>query len=250
MGVYLAWGGSNRFLDPLIPEFGSTRLRNIRQEDLDAIARQLLPNGLPQTCNRQCYTPFIAVWNYASKAGWVDAKQWLRQRKPEGTNAVRLKSERGGQRPVDYERAVKFVASMSLAPAMPMTALFYTGLRPINRFRAYRCRRRPGRAAGLWCASSKPASLEACRCTRSCVSGWRLWSSAVSFYSERHAARCTLRCRMVGGGLTSAINGARHRSGIKDVSPYTGRHTVSTGLVIAGVHAHVKDQILGHVSTE
>src|SRR5690606_25233644 len=53
-----------------------------------------------------------------------------------------------------------------------------------------------------------------------------------------------------GGGLKTAINGARRRSGIKDVSPYTGRHTVSTGLVVAGVHPHIKDQILGHAATD
>ncbi|WP_312857941.1 tyrosine-type recombinase/integrase [Mesorhizobium zhangyense] len=51
-----------------------------------------------------------------------------------------------------------------------------------------------------------------------------------------------------GGGLKSAINGARRRSGILDISPYTARHTVSTGLVIAGVHPHLKDQILGHAA--
>ena len=33
---------------------------------------------------------------------------------------------------------------------------------------------------------------------------------------------------------------------IEDVSPYTARHTVSTQLVINGVHPHIKDQILGH----
>jgi hypothetical protein len=30
------------------------------------------------------------------------------------------------------------------------------------------------------------------------------------------------------------------------VSPYTGRHSCSTELVVAGVHSHIKDQILGH----
>lgn len=33
-----------------------------------------------------------------------------------------------------------------------------------------------------------------------------------------------------------------------DVSPYTGRHTVSTQLVVNGVHPHIKDQILGHAA--
>ena len=49
-----------------------------------------------------------------------------------------------------------------------------------------------------------------------------------------------------GGQMKTAINGARKRSGINDISPYTGRHTVSTQLVINGVHQFIKDQILGH----
>jgi integrase/recombinase XerD len=51
------------------------------------------------------------------------------------------------------------------------------------------------------------------------------------------------------GQVSSAIAGARRRSGIKDISPYTGRHTVSTQLVINGVHEYIKDQILGHSVT-
>jgi hypothetical protein len=49
-----------------------------------------------------------------------------------------------------------------------------------------------------------------------------------------------------GGQLKTAINGARRRSGIAGISPYTARHTVSTQLVVNGVHPHIKDQILGH----
>jgi integrase/recombinase XerD len=50
----------------------------------------------------------------------------------------------------------------------------------------------------------------------------------------------------ISGQLKSAILGARRRSGILGVSPYTARHTVSTQLVINGVHSHIKDQILEH----
>ena len=51
-----------------------------------------------------------------------------------------------------------------------------------------------------------------------------------------------------GGQLKTAVNGARRRSGLTSagIAPYTARHTVSTQLVIAGVHPHKKDQIMGH----
>jgi hypothetical protein len=46
--------------------------------------------------------------------------------------------------------------------------------------------------------------------------------------------------------MKTAIKGARMRTGITDVSPYTARHTVSTQLVVNKIHPYVKDQILGH----
>ena len=49
-----------------------------------------------------------------------------------------------------------------------------------------------------------------------------------------------------GGQMKKAIANARSRTGICDISPNTARHTVSTQLVVNGIHPHVKDQILGH----
>ena len=51
--------------------------------------------------------------------------------------------------------------------------------------------------------------------------------------------------------IKSAISSARARlikkkTPIDDVSAYTALHSVSTQLVINGVHPHIKDQILGH----
>ena len=54
----------------------------------------------------------------------------------------------------------------------------------------------------------------------------------------------------VSGQISSAVDGARRRTGIKDVSPYTARHTASTELVINHVHPHIKDQIMGHVADD
>jgi integrase/recombinase XerD len=37
-----------------------------------------------------------------------------------------------------------------------------------------------------------------------------------------------------------------YAAGIKDIAPYTGRHSVSTQLVMNGVHQFIKYQIMGH----
>src|SRR5690606_9544440 len=51
-----------------------------------------------------------------------------------GTNVVRMAKRRAGTFPVDYEHAARFVEAMSPGPAMLMTTLFYTGMRPIELF--------------------------------------------------------------------------------------------------------------------
>lgn len=245
--AYLAWGGSGRFLDPLIERFRSTKLRDIEQAHLDAIAEELLPNGLPQTMNRQVYTPFIAVWNYAAKIELAKTRSWLRPRKPKGTNVVRIRSQRSGQSPVDYERAAKFVAAMSPAPAMLMTFLFYTGLRPIE---AFALAAEDIDVAKRWLVvrrskTGEPRGVP----VHSFLCEWLgplVERGGILFRGPR--GEPYKEVQEGGGGLKTAVNGARKRSGIKDVSPYTGRHTVSTQLVVNGIHPHIKDQILGHAA--
>ncbi|WP_275190925.1 tyrosine-type recombinase/integrase [Bradyrhizobium sp. CSA112] len=50
--------------------------------------------------------------------------------------------------------------------------------------------------------------------------------------------------------MKKAIAAARLRTQVFDVAPYTARHTVSTQLVVEGVHPHKKDQILGHAADD
>lgn len=266
---YLASGGSDRFLRPVRRKFRRVFLKDISQVDLDQLAARTYPNASPQTRNRQCYTPFIAVWNFAAENDWARARKWRRPRKPKGTNVARCRSSRSGQAPVDYERAAEFVAAMSPAPAMLLTALFYTGLRPIEAFSLV------GddiNLAGRWLVirSSKngdprgvPLHPFLCMWLGPLVARAKSDGGTV-FRTPRGVAYTEVQGG--GGGLKSAINGARLRlarithpdidprkvtssmSPILDVSAYTGRHTVSTQLVIAGIHPHIKDQILGHAA--
>lgn len=253
---YLEADGEHRFVldvkedgteTGLMVHFGETRLVDITQKVLDKAAADLYPAAQPETRNRQCYTPFIAVWNHAVKNGWAEVRMWQRPRKPKGTNVVRMRSTRSGQAPVDYERAAAFVAAMSPAPAMLLTCLFYTGLRPIE---AFALRAEDVDVAKQWLVvrSSKTGEPRGVP-LHSFLCGWLpalVARGGALFRTPR--GEPYLAVHDGGGGLKSAINGARRRSGIRDVSPYTGRHSVSTQLVINGVHPHVKDQILGHAA--
>lgn len=264
---YLKAGGDERFSgvnrdappSGLFAHFGNAKLKDIKQNDLDAAARKLYPLATAETRNRQCYTPFIAVLNHAVKNGWADVRQWSRPKKLKGTNVVRPAAKRSGTAPVGYERAALFVEAMSPAPAMLMTTLFYTGMRPIELFALTAGEVNvPGRWVTLkHTKTGEPRGVplheflvpifESLLRRPGLGADDRLFRTP---RGEPYTDIVTDEEGKGGGGLKSAINGARRRSGIKDISPYTGRHSVSTGLVVAGVHQHVKDQILGHAADD
>lgn len=251
---YLRAGGSKRFLERIRQSAGSKLLRKLRQNDLDGLAQTLFPAASPETRNRQCYTPFIAVWNHAVRNDWAELRLWQRPKRAKGT-AVRRTAVRSGSRPVDYERAALFVSAMSPAPAMVMTALFYTGMRPIELFALEATDvLLPQRWIVL--ASSKTGEPR----------GIPIHEFLVPLFQSLLGRRDRLPqlfrsyrgspyqiASAYGGQLSNSIVATRRRLAAKgkmisDVSPYTARHSVSTQLVVNGVHPHIKDQILGHAA--
>jgi integrase/recombinase XerD len=249
---YLAGGGSPRFLGEekdgrwtgLIGHFYHRPLHTIGQDDLNAAALKLYPTSEPDTRNRQCFTPFIAVWNHAVTNKWAELRKWTRPRKPKGT-MVRFKPQRAGTRPVSYQRAAHFVLAMSPAPAMVMTALFYTGMRPIEIF-SLEADTVDIEGRWLTLGNTKTGEPRGVPMHEFLVP---MFSALVGrggrvFRTPKGAPYPV--ADLIGGQMKTAVKGARERSGILDVSPYTARHTVSTQLVVNGIHPHLKDQILGH----
>lgn len=247
---YMAAGGSTRFLGEevdgrwtrLLGHFEHRVLRTITQEDLDAAADKLYPNTQYDTRNRQCYTPFIAVWNHALPDS---PRKWKRPKKPKGTNVTRLKPLRAGTKPVGYERACEFVEAMSPAPAMVMTALFYTGMRPIELFvLSDEMVNLPGRWITLSASKiGEPRGIPIHEFLVPLLTPL-VERGGILFRSPRGTPYPVRE--EISGQMKTAIRNARRRSGINGISPYTARHSVSTQLVVNGVHAHMKDQILGH----
>jgi len=253
---YLAIGGSNRYVDRLLATFGKRQLRTIKQNDLDIAAVDIYPTGQHSTRNRQLYTPFIAVWNHAVRNDWADLRLWQRPRKPKGTRA-RSTTKRSGQRPVTYEHAALFVSHMSPAPAMVMTALFYTGMRPIELFSLERS---DVSIENRWISleytkTGEPRGIPIHQFLVPLFTSLlkRRDKDPHVFRSYRGEPYLVREGR--GGQMKGAVRGVRERlaaegNSINDISPYTARHTVSTQLVINGVHPHIKDQILGHVADD
>ncbi|MES2055792.1 MAG: tyrosine-type recombinase/integrase [Pseudomonadota bacterium] len=258
---YREGGGSHRYLGSyddstgkwslLLGHFGATKLLSITQDDLDSAARKLYPDTSAATRNRCVYTPFVAVWTYAAADGLCDKRTWRRPSERKGTRSS-TKPRRRGTVPVSYEHAADFLAQMTTAPGIVMTILFYSGLRPIELFSMQSDDIMPDR---LWMIvnSSKndgePRGVPMHRCLVPLMRALKARGGAL--VRTQRGTPYEMQDEHVGGGqMKSAINGAARRSGVKDISPYTARHTVSTQLVIAGVHPHAKDQILGHAVTD
>ena len=75
---YMLAGGESEHLTPLILHFGLTKLRDIKQIDIDRYVQGRAVK--PATLIRQVYTPMSAVLTHASRQGLCDPPQL---RKPE-----------------------------------------------------------------------------------------------------------------------------------------------------------------------
>lgn len=253
---YRKQGGSPRFLGEydektgkwsgLIGHFWDVKLTSISQGDLDEAAIILYPNGNYQTRNRQCHAVFIAVWNKATDKHWCEKRNWKRPRKPKGTHQAQKK--RAGTKATTYERGWQFVKEMSPAAAMLMTAFFYTGMRPIELF-ILEAKHVNVEGRWIYLPGSKTGEQRGVPMHEVLVplfTGLKK-RGGILFRTQRGVAYEPKDEDGQGGGqMKSAINGARRRSGITDIAPYTGRHTVSSYLLMNGTAETFIDDILGH----
>ncbi|WP_052951406.1 tyrosine-type recombinase/integrase [Devosia soli] len=67
---YIRHGGSNRFLDRVMPHLGSIPVDEIVPFDIKSLAQTLLPDQGGATRNRQVITPIRAVLLHAYERGW------------------------------------------------------------------------------------------------------------------------------------------------------------------------------------
>jgi integrase len=255
---YVKAGGDTRFLGKFDEETGITtgltgkfmgvKLRTITQSRLDEVAAELLPNVAPDTRNRQVYTPFVAVWNHAVGNEWAEFRKWKRPKKPKGTRTFEVKKRRVGSFPTTYDRACTFVTAMSPANAIVMTILFYSGMRPIELFLMDREQVNLGKR-WITLPSSKtgePRGVPLHEFLVPLMRGLLRRNDGTRLVRTWEGEPWTV-VEGNGGQMKKGIKNARSRTGILDIAPYTARHTVSTQLVVNGVHEYIKDQILGHV---
>lgn len=239
--MYLAKGGSPRFLLKVMEEIGHLRMNEITQDILDNHALKLYGHCTPQTINRQFYTPFIAVWNSSQPE-----RKWkkLKTRQTRVSRATKA---------ILYEDAITFINALSLPVAEVMFFLFYTGCRPIE---AINLRGDDINLEGKWITLNQTKTNEprGVPIHESLIplltrikeqDGFK--NSRGHHWPDNRLLNKTGRTQSHRGGqFDSPLRTAQNKTGIK-ITPYNARHTVATYLIYpGGVEETIKNEILGH----
>jgi integrase len=251
VSVYFDAGGSRRFLGTrdkqtgqwsgLLGYFGETKLASIGQTDLDAAARKLYPNATPATRNRQVYTPFIAVWSKAAVRGLCDHRQWERP-KNRDTHRSRWATVE------EVERLVTEAAE-HLAPLVVFLAL--TGARMSE---ALELEWGDVDLDAAWCVfrrtkrNQEPRGVPLHRSVVTALSTLRHRNGRVFLTNKGRPYRDN--ARLSGGQAKTGWMAMCRRAGVSGITPHTLRHTFSTWLTGAHVTDRIRDELMGHASSE
>lgn len=259
---YLEAGGSPRFLGEfdertgkwsgLVGKIGGKTLKSLDQSDLNRAAAEMYPDCLAETINRQFWTPFIAVWNHASKGNnpLGPEVKWQRPYIPKKPKP---------RKDVSYEDAIAFINATSWPVAKILFFLFWTGCRPDEVFSLMSDDIDP---THRWAAipagkTDVPRGIPLHEALIPLLTiekehGGHMF---LSIYGRPYASKKVYNkagrlLKQGGGQMKTAIKAATDRTGIK-IIPYNSRHTVSTYLIWpGGVNPHIKDEILGHADAD
>ncbi|MCI5045122.1 MAG: tyrosine-type recombinase/integrase [Aquisalinus sp.] len=123
--LYLEQGGSERFLDRIVPLIGHKRCSDIDQNIMDDLQRVLYPDCKPSTIKRQLYTPVTAVLKKAAFRRWCPPPMF---EPPKGAN--KLKEVYRWLTPEEFELAL--MGCTNQAQRTMLTVFVGTGLRRGN----------------------------------------------------------------------------------------------------------------------
>lgn len=249
--IYLEAGGSPRFVGKidrktgkwtgLIGHFGTTKLSAIGQLEIDKAARTLYPRASAETRNRQVYTPFIAIWTKAQTRGLCDMRRWER---PKMTAKPRDRWATEGE-------VARLLGSASPHVAPLVRFLVMTGARMSEAlyldwadvdlsaaWAVFRDTKRHGESRGVPLHPTVVVDL----------ANMRHRTGAVFRTQKGEPYHDT--GKESGGQVKTAWAGMCRRAGVVGVTPHTLRHTFSTWLTARGVSERIRDELMGHASSD
>ncbi len=249
--IYLEAGGSPRFVGKvdcktgkwsgLIGHFGTTKLSAIGQLELDKAARTLYPRASAETRNRQVYTPFIAIWSKAQTRGLCDMRRWER---PKMTAKPRdrwvTEDEVGRLLGAAAPHLAPLVRFLVMTGARMSEALYldWADVDLGAAWVVFRGTKRHGESRGVPLHPSLITELANLR-----------HRSGLVFRTQKGAPYRDTG-KEAGGQAKTAWAGMCRRAGVKGVTPHTLRHTFSTWLTARGVSERIRDELMGHASSD
>lgn len=222
----------------LIDYFGDMLVSAIDQAAVDKVMREHFQKAASATIQRQLLTPLIAVLTFAAKRQWCDRPQLWRPPAPKGRT-----------RWLDYDEADRLLGAMaphiyrlslflmlSGARMSEATGLDWRDVSLVERWCVFRDTKRHSEDRGVPLHPQLVAMLADIRHRNGPV----FLTQRGLPYAEREG----------GGQIKTAWAATLRRASIRDLRPHDLRHTFSTWLTMAGVHEQVRDEIMGHASTD
>lgn len=231
---YVAAGGDNRHLEPILKHFGpKTLLAKIGQHEIEEAARKLCPRLSAATQNRTIYTPISAVLHHAARKGWCSKPVIAR---PKGHDKERV-------RWITPEEAERLIAAAAphirplivflLSTGARLSEALYLEWSDVDLSRAHVVFR-PTEARGIKTDEARGVPMPARAVAELANVPWD--REGMVFRRPAGKIRTTGRVWLPyesregegGGQIKTAWKGMLKRAGIADFSPHDCRHTWAT----------------------
>jgi integrase len=225
----------------LVSDFGDWLVDKIDQEVVDTVIRSRFAGRKPGTIVRDLITPLTAVLTWAAKRKWCDVPHFERP-----------KYDDRRRRWVNREEAERLLGAASPHLRPLLLFLMFSGARIGEAVRLEWCDVDLG-ARWMVFRNTKNGEDRGVPIHRDLVAALaNLPGNRTGRVFRTNLGRPYADHENYGGGgqIKKAWASGCRGAGIVNLRPHDLRHTFSTWLTMAGVHEQVRDEIMGHASTD
>jgi len=226
-----------RFILPLTDAFGHLMLPDLTQERLDDYIAKQYRDRSPATVLRNVITPITSVLNFAARRRWCDPPKFDRPKQPKGR-----------RRWATYEEAERLINAAPPHLQRLIIFLLWTGSRMSE---ALELEWRDVDAESRWLVFANTKRAEARGiCIHPVLKFAMVGNRQRRVFLTQRGQPYADKERESGGQIKTAWRATLKVARITDLRPHDLRHTFSTWLTMAGVHEQVRDELMGHASTD
>lgn len=232
----------------LVSDFGSRLVSAIDQAALDEVAAGRFAGKKPGTVQRHLIAPLVSVLRFAAKRKWCDPPIFERTRYDDRR-----------RRWATYEEADRLIAGAAVHLRPLLLFLMLTGARMTEAIELEWSEVDLVQRWVVFRGTKRGSGPDAAGEDRGVPLHPQLLTALANLPDKERKGRIFLTNRgrpygdrrgQGGGHISTGWANACRRAKIRDLRPHDLRHTTSTWLTMAGVHEQVRDEIMGHASTD